>query len=237
VAATVRAVFPTTPLANSATTSATASVTTSVTVVSGDVLEVHVTVSAGTDTGMTLSATANGVAADGSSSAIHSNGQNAGFEQVFYWLNPSAGTYNVVATCSGGTPDAMGQKCYAVSGTGNTAPSITTFAPSGTGTTTAASITSPTMPSGSVGISHFCAGSDFTSTGQTNQLDDNLGGASAATAMAGASAAGSGGTTNFTATISASDWYAAICTVWAQAGATDATVTLLPVQANLTVHP
>jgi hypothetical protein len=211
-------VFPTSPTSTSATISATTAVTTSVTILAGDVLEAHVTVSAGTDTGMSLSATANGVTADGSTAAVHSNGQTAGFEQVFYWLTPSAGTYNVVATLTGGTPDAMGQKCYAIDGSNNSAPTNSTFAPSGTGNNTAASITSPTMPAGSVGISHFCAGSSFSSTGQTTRLNDSIGGASGATAMAGASTAGAGSTVSFTATISIADWYAAIVTVWAQAG-------------------
>jgi hypothetical protein len=228
VAAAVRAPFP---AGTVATTSSTTSVTTSVTVVSGDVLECHVTVSAGTDTGMTVAATANGVASSGASSAIHSNGQTAGFERVFYWLTPSAGTYNVVSTVSGGTPDAVGQKIYAISGADPSAPSITTFAPSGTGNNTAASVTSATMPTGSVGISHFCAGSNFSSTGQTNRLLDAIGGSSGATAVAGASAAGAGSTTTFTATISAGDWYAAIATVWVQTGGAAAA----PI--NLTMAP
>lgn len=215
MAASVRAVFPS---GTTATTTGTASITTSVTVVAGDALEAHVVLNEDPDGAFSLSATANGVAADGSSVAVHSNGQAAGFERVFYWLNPSAGTYNVVATVSGGTPAALGQKCYAIAGSDNAAPAISTFAPSGTGTTTAATITSPTMPTGSIGISHFCAGSSFSSTGQTTQLNATISAVFAAGNLCGASAAGSGSTVDFTATISAADWYAAIVTVWAPAG-------------------
>jgi hypothetical protein len=217
MAATVRAPFP---AGTVATLGGTTSVTTSVTVVAGDVLEAHVVVSTGSDTGMSLSATANGAAADGSSAIVHSNGQTAGFERVFYWLAPAAGTYNVVATLSGGTADSIAQKVYAVAGTDGAAPSITTFQTGNTTNITSISCTSAVIPTNGIGISHFCAGSAFTSLGgsTTTLLNDvKPGGSSAANDMAGGSAAGAGSTIAFTAAFT-SDWAAAIVTVWAPAG-------------------
>ena len=128
----IRAPFP---AANAAATSASSTtVTQSVTVQAGDALEAHVVVSSSNDGALNVTCAANGVGSDGSSAEVHSNGQTAGFEQVFYWVAPATGTYNVVATVTGGTPAALGLKCYAITGHDGNAPSITTFAPSGTGT-------------------------------------------------------------------------------------------------------
>lgn len=212
MAVTVRALFP--AGTGIAQTSISTTVTQSVTVVAGDVLEAHASCDIGTDTAVNLSATANGVAADGSSIEVHSNGQTAGFSQVFYWLAPASGTYNVVVTATGGTPLTMGLKVRALSGTDNaTAPTITTFNFTDTTTRTTLSITtSDVVPAGSLALSHFCAGSSITTTNQTSEY---AGGTAnqAAGFIAGSSAAGAGSTIQFTGSMAA-DWYGAITTVW-----------------------
>jgi hypothetical protein len=183
--ATVRAKFPAGTLAVAA---AGASATQSVTVVAGDLLIAHVEVSTNTDTGMTVAGTANGVANDGGSAHVHSNGQTAGFERFIHWRAPASGTYNVVATVSGGTPDAVGLKVYAIAGSDNSDPTYT----SATGSGTALSVTSPTIASGGLGLAAFCSGSNLSGTGQTNELLDVSapGGSSGANTMAGSSVAG-----------------------------------------------
>jgi hypothetical protein len=187
--------------------------------VSGDVLVCHLVLDASNDTGMTASATANSIAADGSTSAIHANNQTAGYARVFWWLAPASGTYNVVTTISGGTPGGIAQKVFAIAGSNNSTPTTATFAPAGTGTTTAMSITSPSIPSGGIGLTLFGSGSVASSTGQT-QL--NIAGVASSTSacgfMAESSTAGAGSTVNFTGTIGSADWYAAISVVFAQAG-------------------
>lgn len=213
--ATLRTVFP--AGVNAAT--GVSPVTQACTGAAGDTgLTIHVTVSAGTDTGMTVAVNVNGAPATATAPLgpnSHSNQQNAGFQQPFHILNPpTSGSYNVVATVSGGTPDAVGVKVYVVTGSDGTAPTGTLFAPNDTTNRTAFTITSPVMPSGALGISGFCTGSAFSGTGQTNQLNAAIGGASAAVAMAGATAAGAGAAVAFTATATAADWHACFVTVW-----------------------
>jgi hypothetical protein len=215
MAVAVRAKFP----AGTVVAAGTTSVTTSVTVVAGDMLICNAEVSQAGDAGFSIASTANGVTPDDVTALIHSNGQTDGFIRCSVWRAPASGTYNVVSTVTGGTPGACGHKIFALSGTGNGAPAITTFAPSGTGTTTAASCTtSGVVASGDLGVCFFGSGSNFSSTGQTNELLDAIGGSSAATACAAASQAGSGSAVTFTATISAADWYAAIAVVASASG-------------------
>lgn len=217
MAATVRAQFPSG--AASATTGTT-SATTSLTVVAGDVLVCHLILDAGSDTGMSASVTANSVSPDGSTAAIHTNGQTAGFTQAFYWVAPAAGTYNGVVSISGGTPGGIATKWFAIAGSNGSAPVTSTFAPSGAGTTASCSITSGTIQTNGIGLAMFGGGTGFSSTGQTTL---NLAGVTSSSAacgdMAESSQAGAGSTVTFTATMGGADWYAAIAMVFAPAGA------------------
>ena len=159
MAVAVRAQFPsgTTTLDNNSGTTATTSITT----VAGDLVICHITVDA---TATVSGSTCNSAAFDSTSGSISSNNQGAGFSQAFAWKAPATGTFNVVTTVSG---SAFGQKVYCISGTDNASVAWTTFAPSGTGTNTSCSITSPTIPTSGIGLGMFSGGSAFSATGQT----------------------------------------------------------------------
>lgn len=219
MAASLRAVFPTGTGASTAIAAAVS--TTSVAIVAGDVLEVHVTWdTSGSDAGVTLSCkldpAGSNLSPDGQSAIVHSNGQTAGFEQVFYFKNPPVGTFTVTTTASASSTDIQ-QKCRLFAGTDNGTPTITTFAPSGTGTSTAVTITSPSVSGGIVSFSHT-GGTAFSSTSATNNSLANNGGAGAAQSLAGSTAAGTGSNVIGTGTMSGADWSASIALSWAPAG-------------------
>lgn len=223
MAVTVRAPFPAGTAGDIVAASTT--ITTSVTLLAGDDLELHCGYDKGSDTGITLSAKLDPAGAnlspDGSSVIVHANGASVGFEQVFWWLNASlsgagllgAGAKNVTVTAST-SADSMEQKAYALTGADHNAPTVTTAV----GSSTSAAVTSASCPSNGLAIGHFVGGSSFTATNNTNTLLQSGTSGNAGWNIAGNTAAGAGATISLTGTLPA-DFWAAIATVWAPAGA------------------
>jgi hypothetical protein len=224
MAVTVRAPFPAGTAGDIVATSTT--ITTSVTLLAGDDLELHTGYDKGSDSGVTLSAkldpTGSNLSPDGSSIIVHANGATVGFEQVFWWLNSTltpllgAGAKNVTVTAST-SADSMEQKAYAITGADHNAPTVTTA----TGSSASAAVTSASCPANGLAIGHFVGGSSFTATNNTNTLNQSGTSGNAGWNIAGNTAAGAGATISLTGTLP-SDFWGAIATVWAPAGAAGA---------------
>jgi hypothetical protein len=221
MAVTVRAPFPAGTAGDIVAASTT--ITTSVTLLTGDDLELHCAYDKASDTGVTLSAkldpTGANLSPDGSSVIVHANGATVGFEQVFWWLNSTlspllgAGAKNVTVTAST-SADSMEQKAYAITGADHNAPTVTTASGSGA----SAAVTSASCPANGLAVGHFVGGSSFTATNNTNTLLQSGTSGNAGWNIAGNTAAGAGSTISLTGTLPA-DFWAAIATVWAPAGA------------------
>jgi hypothetical protein len=226
MAATVRAPFPAGTAGDIVAASTT--ITTSVTLLTGDDLELHTGYDKASDAGVTLAAKLDPAGAnlspDGSSIIVHANGATVGFEQVFWWLNASlsaagllgAGAKNVTVTAST-SADSMEQKAYALTGADHNAPTVTTA----TGSSGTAAVTSASCPTGGLAIGHFVGGSTFTATNNTTTVLQSGTTGNAGWNIAGNTAAGTGTTISLTGTLPA-DFWAAIATVWLQAGSAPA---------------
>jgi uncharacterized protein DUF4038/collagenase-like protein with putative collagen-binding domain len=203
----VTAAFSAVGPSSSGASSATSPLTFNVTCNAGDtVLLAGVSCDAATDTGMTLSATYNGVAMT-SLAVRHSNDQTAGFLQVWQLDNPPTGSpHNVVVTETGGS-GLGGLNGGGISCSGSVSVSAAQTA-AGSGTAPALAFTGSSA--GNVVVAFATCGSAMTPSGSfTSRFNDNAGTGQAAAGYAAGSTIAGGGTVTASWT-SASDWWAVI---------------------------
>lgn len=159
-----------------------------------------VAVSNGTDTGITTTATYNGVSMT-SVGLIHSNNGTAGYIQMFRLIAPATGANTVLVTASTSVSD-LSAGSVSFTGVDQTTPLGTPVTAASTGTPTVA-VTGTTA--GNMVIDAVCNGSDITSSNQTQRWLRNTSGNSAAGNGAQSTAAAGGSVTMSYAVTS--DWY------------------------------
>lgn len=193
------------PSAAGAAAAASASLTWSHTVGAGAnrLLVVDVAVGASGDTGITLGVTFNGVPMT-SVAKVHSNNSNQGYVERFQLVAPATGTFNVVVTVTGGTPDLEGGSvsCSDVNQTTPLQNIVTAF---GSSATPSIAVTSAV---GNMVIDAVVNGGAIASSLQTSRWIQNQNGLTAGGNGASSTADGAASVTMSYAV--AADWWAII---------------------------
>lgn len=165
-------------------------------------LLVEASMSKTSDTGVTLSATYNGVAMT-SVGVVHSNGSTSGFVQMFRLINPPTGANTVVVTASGGTPEDLIGGSESFTGVHQTTPLGTPATASGSTGNPTVNVTGTTT--GNMVADAVCNGNTLTASTKTQRWLKNVNTGTAA-GNAASSTAAAGGTVamGYTAT---ADWW------------------------------
>lgn len=147
-------------------------------------LLVGVAMGKGTDTGISTTATYNGVAMT-SLGVIHTGGGTAGYVQLFGLANPASGANTVAITAAGGTPGTLAGGSVSGTGVDQTTPFGTpvTVASPGAGTSISASVTGTTSGNMVVSVVADGSGGETATTGTKRWnvfVDANSGAGSAA---------------------------------------------------------